>query len=196
MIPEPFSQQLAAFPAPLRTLVEAELEAGNSIEAIEHGFPAAPCGASVKLARAVTAERRRSVGEVQFYARNNPSYAGEFTTAERHFFVLEPPLPPPTEPDSPYYRYRLGLHQRTVDAMAQTRSSQDKHDFATLAEAKVDLEYRRARRMALLDIEFERERLDLLEAEIENGGLPNLAASGHPTLTVAPTKKKVRERAR
>ena len=104
--------------------------------------------------------------------------------------------PPPTEPDSPYYRYRLGLHQRTVDAMAQTRSSQDKHDFATLAEAKVDLEYRRARRMALLDIEFERERLDLLEAEIENGGLPNLAASGHPTLTVAPTKKKVRERAR
>jgi hypothetical protein len=53
MIPEPFRQQIAEFPAPLRALVEAELQAGNTIVAIEHGFPAAPCGASVKLANAV-----------------------------------------------------------------------------------------------------------------------------------------------
>ncbi|MCB1511772.1 MAG: hypothetical protein KDJ36_12795, partial [Hyphomicrobiaceae bacterium] len=32
--------------------------------------------------------------------------------------------PAMVEPDSLYYRYRLGLHQRTIDAMAQTRSSQ------------------------------------------------------------------------
>lgn len=107
MIPEPFRQQIALFPAPLRALVEAELEAGNSIAAIENGFPAAPCGASVRLAKAVQDERRRTAGEVEFYARNNSSYAGEFTTSERHFFVLEPPLPPEPEPDMDAIRKAL-----------------------------------------------------------------------------------------
>ncbi len=92
-------QQLAEFPAPLRALVEAELAAGNTIVAIENGFPAAPCGASVKLAKAVQEERRRATAELSFYARNNSSYAGEFTTEQRHFFVLEPPLPPEPAPD-------------------------------------------------------------------------------------------------
>jgi hypothetical protein len=104
---DPYSQQLAEFPAPLRELVEAEIQAGNSIVAIEHGFPAAPCGASVKLVQAVKDERRRSLGEVRFYARNNSSYAGEFTTAERHFFVLEPPLPPEPDPDMDAIRKAL-----------------------------------------------------------------------------------------
>jgi len=107
MIPDPFRQQLAEFPAPLRELVEAEINAGNSIVAIENGFPAAPCGASVKLAKAVGPERRCSVGEVKFYARNNSSYAGEFTTDQRHFFVLEPPLPPEPEPDMDAIRKAL-----------------------------------------------------------------------------------------
>jgi hypothetical protein len=38
-IPDPYRQQLAEFPAPLRALVEAEIRAGNSIVAIENGFP-------------------------------------------------------------------------------------------------------------------------------------------------------------
>lgn len=116
MIPDPFRQQIAEFPAPLRKLVEAEIKAGNSIVAIEHGFPAAPCGASVKLAKAVQEERRRSVGEVTFYARNNSSYAGEFTTAQRHFFVLEPPLPPEPEPDMDAIRK---AHEPKPDALSQ-----------------------------------------------------------------------------
>ena len=116
MIPEPFSQQIAEFPAPLHALVEAEIAAGNSIVAIEHGFPAAPCGASVKLAKAVQDERRRSMGEVHFYARNNSSYAGEFTTAQRHFFVLEPPLPPPPDPDMDAIRK---AHEPKPDAVSQ-----------------------------------------------------------------------------
>jgi hypothetical protein len=115
-IPDPFRQQLAEFPAPLRALVEAELEAGNSIVAIENGFPAAPCGASVKLAKAVNDERRRSTAEVSFYARNNPSYAGEFTTEQRHFFVLEPPLPPEPAPDMDAIRK---AHDPKPDALSQ-----------------------------------------------------------------------------
>ncbi len=116
MIPDPFSQQFAEFPAPLRELVEAEIKAGNTIVAIEHGFPAAPCGASIKLAKAVKEERRISAGEVTFYARNNSSYAGEFTTAQRHFFVLEPPLPPEPEPDMDAIRKAL---EPKPDALSQ-----------------------------------------------------------------------------
>jgi hypothetical protein len=115
-IPDPYRQQLAEFPAPLRALVEAELQAGNSIAAIENGFPAAPCGASVKLAKAVQDERRRSTGEVKFYARNNSSYAGEFTTEQRHFFVLEPPLPPEPYPDMDAIRRSL---EPKPDALTQ-----------------------------------------------------------------------------
>lgn len=98
-VPAEFAKEFASFPAALRRLVEAELAAGNTIAAIEHGFPAAPCGASVKLAQAVKEERRKSGDGFTFYARNNSSYSGEFTTADRHFFVLEPPLPPEPEPD-------------------------------------------------------------------------------------------------
>jgi hypothetical protein len=119
MIPEPFRQQIAEFPAPLRALVEAELEAGNTIVAIENGFPAAPCGASVKLAQAVQDERRRSNGGVEFYARNNSSYAGEFTTSERHFFVLEPPLPPEPEPDMDAIRKALEPKPDVLTQLAQ-----------------------------------------------------------------------------
>ncbi|MBK8227786.1 MAG: hypothetical protein IPK70_11510 [Flavobacteriales bacterium] len=112
-------QQLAEFPASLRELVEAELQAGNSIVAIENGFPAAPCGASVKLAKAVHDDRRRSTAEVSFYARNNSSYAGEFTTAQRHFFVLEPPLTPEPPPDMDAIRKALEPKPDALSQLAQ-----------------------------------------------------------------------------
>jgi hypothetical protein len=98
-LPAEFASEFAAFPAELRQLVEEELKAGNTILAIDHGFPAAPCGASIKLAEAVSDTRRKSFGGVNFYPRNNSNYAGEFTTESRHFFVLEPPLPPEPYPD-------------------------------------------------------------------------------------------------
>ena len=113
-LPAEFAKEFATFPDALRKLVKAELEAGNSIVAIEHGFPAAPCGASIKLAQAVKAERRKSAGEVKFYARNNSDYAGEFTTEPRHFFVLEPPLPPEPYPDMDAIRK---AHEPKPDAL-------------------------------------------------------------------------------
>ncbi|MBL0034156.1 MAG: hypothetical protein IPP26_00060 [Flavobacteriales bacterium] len=116
---DPHSQQLAEFPAPLRELVEAELQVGNTIVAVENGFPAAPCGASVKLAKAVGPERRRTTGEVVFYARNNTSYAGEFTTEQRHFFVLEPPLPPAPEPDMDAIRKALEPKPDALSSLSQ-----------------------------------------------------------------------------
>ena len=62
--PDDPPRQLAAFPAALRKLVEAELKAGNSIAELAHGFPAAPCGAYVKLAQPVAACRRKAAGEI------------------------------------------------------------------------------------------------------------------------------------
>ncbi len=109
-------KEFAKFPAPLRGLVEAELAAGNTIAAIENGFPAAPCGASIKLANAVSEANRKSTSEVKFYERNTSSYCGEFTTAERHFFVLEPPLPPPPYPDMDAIRK---AHEPKPDPLAK-----------------------------------------------------------------------------
>lgn len=53
---------------------------------------------------------------MRFYARNNSSYAGEFTTEQRHFFVLEPPLPPEPPPDMDAIRRSL---EPKPDALAQ-----------------------------------------------------------------------------
>ncbi len=112
-------KEFAKFPAPLRALIEAELASGNAIAAIENGFPAAPCGASIKLAKAASNANRKSTSEVKFYERNNSSYAGEFTTAERHFFVLEPPLPPPPYPNMDAIRKSLEPKPDPLTKLAQ-----------------------------------------------------------------------------
>ncbi|WP_309714530.1 hypothetical protein [Armatimonas sp.] len=120
-LPDELAKEFATFPTELRKLVEAELKAGNTVVAIEYGFPAAPCGASLKLAQAVATKRRKSVGEVKFYARNNSRYAGEFTTELRHFFVLEPPLPPEPEPDMDAIRKALEPKPDALTPLAQTQ---------------------------------------------------------------------------
>src|SRR6185295_8635034 len=93
------AKEIARMPAALKNLVEAELKAGNEIEEIGHSFPAAPVGCYVKLARPVSSRPRQSSEGIDFYDRNSSSYSGEYTDANRHFFVLEPPHPPEVEPD-------------------------------------------------------------------------------------------------
>jgi hypothetical protein len=105
-------KELAGFPAPLRALVEAELQAGNTVVELGHGFPAAPCGAYLKLGRLVTTRPRESAGDLVFYERNMPGYSGEFTHAARHFFVLEPPHPPEPPPDMDAIRAGLSRGSR------------------------------------------------------------------------------------
>jgi hypothetical protein len=95
------------FPTALRELVEAELAAGNEIAEISGGFPAAPVGCYVKLTQRVTTRPRTKTPEIDFYERNMPDYSGEFTDAQRHFFVLEPPAPPPPPPDMDAIRASL-----------------------------------------------------------------------------------------
>jgi hypothetical protein len=91
--------ELAKFPTALRALVEAELVAGNTIAEVGHSFPAPPAGAYFKLTNKVTTRPRDSRHGVSFYDRNSSIYSGEFTDAKRFYFILEPPNPPPPEPD-------------------------------------------------------------------------------------------------
>ena len=148
-----FRKQIAEFPEPLRALIEAELAAGNTIVAIENGFPAAPCGASIRLAQAVKDERRRSVGEVVFYARNNSSYAGEFTTEQRHFFVLEPPVPPEPEPDMDAIRKALEPKPDVLEQLAQREPGSGLEIGRTLVEESIRAENARALARALTTTE-------------------------------------------
>ena len=98
-IPPELRRDLDAFPPPLRALLEAELAAGNTIVEVGHSFPAPPAGAYVKLASPVSTRPRRSGDDLDFYDRDSSLYSGEFTDAQRFFFVLEPPHPPPPELD-------------------------------------------------------------------------------------------------
>ncbi len=88
-----------ALPPALRQLLDDELAAGNSIVEVGHHHPAAPCGAFVMLAMPVTTHPRESTDAMRFYHRNNSQYSGEFADLNRHFFILEAPLPPPAPPD-------------------------------------------------------------------------------------------------
>lgn len=94
-------------PAALRELLDAELAAGNSIAEVSSAFPAPPAGLYVMLARPVTTRPHASGGDVQYYARNTPQYSGEYHDDRRFYFVLEPPLPPPAEPDMDAIRTAL-----------------------------------------------------------------------------------------
>ncbi len=115
-IPGQFSKQIAAFPAPLRKLIEAELKAGNAIVELSSCFPAPPAGAYVKLAKPVSTRARKTSRAITYYDRNASGYSGEFTDAERFYFVLEPPRPPEPPPDMNALRAQLEAKQRAADA--------------------------------------------------------------------------------
>lgn len=110
------NKELAQFPAALRALVEAELAAGNSVVEVGHSHPAPPVGAYFKLANKVTTRVRASGDGLRFYERNSSLYSGEFTDAQRFFFVLEPGNPPPTYPDMDAIRK---AHEPKPDSLVQ-----------------------------------------------------------------------------
>ena len=98
-VPAEFAPRIAAFPVVLRELIDAELAAGNTIVEVASCFPAPPAGAYAKLARRITTRSRTGTDLLEFYERNTSVYSGEWTDAKRFYFVIEPPNPPPAEPD-------------------------------------------------------------------------------------------------
>jgi hypothetical protein len=90
--------ELKSFPPLLRTLLEAEIAAGNAVVEIGHAFPAPPVGAWAKLAKPVSTRPRKAGDGLTFRARNGPSYSVEWSDEQGTFFLLEPPAPPPPQP--------------------------------------------------------------------------------------------------
>ena len=114
-IPEQFQEQFKAFPATLRALVEAELDAGNAIVEFGVGHPASSAGAKVMLANPVSTRARQTGAGITFLQRQGSSHSGEFTDAARDFFVLEAPLPY-VAPDMDAIRADMDARQRRADA--------------------------------------------------------------------------------
>lgn len=98
--PAEYREDVAALPPALRKLLLAELAAGNTIAEVGHSFPAPPFGAYFKLTGPVTTRARASEGLVTYEAHPNHSlHGGAFRDNVGHYFILEPPGPPPPEPD-------------------------------------------------------------------------------------------------
>jgi hypothetical protein len=97
-IPLEFRGEADALPPALRALLDAELAAGNSIAEVGSRFPAPPAGAYFKLTRPVTTRSPESSGGVS-YRFLNALNCGCYSDDRGFYFILEPPLPPPPEPD-------------------------------------------------------------------------------------------------
>jgi hypothetical protein len=98
-IPPEFRQDADELPPLVRALLEAELAAGNSIAEVGHRFPAPPAGAYFKLAARVSTRPHESGGGLTYRAVNGSIYSGYFGDERGFYFIVEPPLPPPPEPD-------------------------------------------------------------------------------------------------
>ncbi|MBL9190209.1 MAG: hypothetical protein JNK23_22195 [Opitutaceae bacterium] len=98
-IPEKYQQEIYPFPEAPRTHVDAPLKAGNANVAVGRGFPASPAGAYVQLEQSVSTRPLKTADGVNFYDRNPATCSGEFTDAQRCYFVLEPARPLEAHPD-------------------------------------------------------------------------------------------------
>ena len=124
-------RELAHFPDALQALVRAELAAGNEIESFGHTHPAPPAGAYVKLAGPVRTRARADGDGLTFYQRNSSLWSGEFTDAERFYWVLESPLPPPEEPDMDAIRAKFDAAANGPRRDEQEREQADATTSAT-----------------------------------------------------------------
>lgn len=87
---------LDRFPPDLRALVLAELEAGNAVIDAGAGHPAPPVGDIIKLANDLSTPLP---GTLRAQVRNGSMCHMEITDADRIFFILTAPHPPPPLPD-------------------------------------------------------------------------------------------------
>jgi len=178
-IPASIEKEFAGFPAVLRQLVQDELAAGNAVAELAHGFPAAPCGASIMLERPVTTRPRVATPQLDFYERNGSAYSGEFTDAVRHFFVLEPPHPPPPEPDMNAIRAEFQRRCEAADAERESlrkQSEQEVQEVVARFQESMEMNYDRWHDGTGADLELLKDASPAALVAVENF----LAARGVP----------------
>ena len=176
-------REFLKFPDALRKLVHDELAAGNQVLEFGHGFPAAPCGAYIKLASPVSTRERVATEELDFYDRDSNSYSGEFTDSSRHFFVLEPPNPPKQTPDMDAIRAALDAEhaigstlpipiQNRSDIRRETASPASKSLFDRFVTS-MEMDYDKWREgegydLAILEQASESDRADIERKLLQN----------------------------
>ncbi|MGE0290076.1 MAG: hypothetical protein AB7P16_27645 [Bradyrhizobium sp.] len=142
-------------------------------------------------------ERRLAVAEIM--AERKLLYELTSSGLERTQPGPAPPAPSAAAPvavTSPYYRYRMRLHQETLAAMHDGRRLQDRDDLEKMPEARQDHERRQATRKALRDIELERARLDIKELQILDGDVPQKESEPRSTRSPARQRRRRRDRER
>ncbi len=97
-LPDDTLAEIVNLPAPLRRVVEAELEAGNEIAEVFGGHPVPPVGVGVRLVRPLSVPLTSTTTEVrpcQF-----PAWDGSrgYSDEPKHNFVLGPPDTPSDPP--------------------------------------------------------------------------------------------------
>ena len=90
---------LDRFPSALRTMVENELAAGNSIIDAGAGHPAPPAGGVIKLAHDLITMKKDSGDGLHIHQRNSSTHNQELTDDQRFYWILTAALPPPPAPD-------------------------------------------------------------------------------------------------
>ena len=105
---------IALFPALLKTLVEAELAAGNRIVHAGGGHPAPPVGEQVMFAEDLKTRKKKAKDGLRFRERESSSHHQEITDDQGFFWVLTAPLPPPPMPDMNAIRDRANFSPEPV----------------------------------------------------------------------------------
>ncbi|HYW32466.1 MAG TPA: hypothetical protein VE869_13235 [Gemmatimonas sp.] len=174
MIPDKHQNELDTFPPVLAELVYAELASGNSIVEIGHSFPAPPSGAFVALARQVSTRPRSAGGGLSFRARNSAISSGEFTDAERRYFVIEPPVETPA-PDMDAIRRQHDGMPDAVTALSErpavARPEPTPMQPAAAAGVEYLVHFRDARAFHEIQCLFESRLLVLFSVGVDAGML-------------------------
>ncbi len=123
----------------LHELVKRELAAGNEILEMSGGFPAPPAGDCLTLARRVTTRAHSSGDGLRFRERDSSVRSGEFTDERGFFFILEPPGPPPAEPDMDAIRAPSSL--ALVPAMTPLERAEEPASVVERFRASMVIDY-------------------------------------------------------
>lgn len=135
-VPPEFRAQADTLPAALRALLDAELAAGNSVAEAGSYFPAPPAGAFFQLTRPVTTRPRQSEGGLIYRLLENSLHCGSYSDERGFYFILEPPLAPPPEPDMDAIR-----EARSPEAAPPRTFSADPATAAGRFERSMEIDY-------------------------------------------------------
>ena len=91
-IPERFREAVGLLSPSLRSLLDAELAAGNRIKRVQPGDPAPSDGVCVMLAKPVSTRARASGNVLTFWLESSSEYKASFTDQDARTFILEAPL--------------------------------------------------------------------------------------------------------